>query len=153
MNYNVEDKLFRQQVYWVGGLIVDMLKLEVRLSLIANPDIQEIDGVIIFEECKQFVGQFHDSEEYNPDYIPSLLGIKDTPEATQTRYIITTDTVEISFTSSIEPKAQWKDPERPKETWTWEQTQVWEHSSADSTMPYKSKAAEENTADANLAPE
>lgn len=121
MNTNVEDKLFRQQVYWVGGLIVDMLKLEVRLLLIADPDIQEIDGVIIFKGCKQFAGQFHDSETYNPNYTPSLLGIMDMSEGAQTRYIITTDTVEISFTTLIEPRVQWKDPNQPKETWTWEQ--------------------------------
>ena len=138
MNYNVEDKLFRQQVYWVGGLIVDMLKLEVRLSLIADPDIQEIDGVIIFEGCKQFAGGFHDSETFNPNYIPSLLGIMDTPEEQQARYIITTDTVEVSFTTSVEPKVQWKDPNRPQETWNREQTQVWEHPSTDSFVPHES---------------
>ncbi len=119
-----EDKLFRQQAYWVGGLMVDMLRLEVRLSLIANPDVDEIDGVVIFDGCKQFAGGFHESEVYDPDYIPSLLGIIDTLEGQQTRCIITTDTVEVSFTTPVEPRVQWKDPNKPKETWIWEQIQV-----------------------------
>ncbi len=109
-NMTFEDKLFRQRAYWVGGLTVDMLRLEVRLSLIANPDTHEINGVVTFEDCKQFTGIFHDSEVYDPDYTPSLLGIMDQPEGQQTRYIITADTVEISFTTPVEPKVQWMDP-------------------------------------------
>ncbi len=38
-----EDKLFKQQAYWVSELIIDSLDPNVYLQLIANPDTNEIE--------------------------------------------------------------------------------------------------------------
>ncbi len=117
-----EKKLFRQPAYWISELIYDTLKSEIRLVLIANPETQKIEGTVYFSKIKNLdVTFFGDEDETIERYIPYLLGIMKTSEAEGMRYIITSDTTEITFISALEPIIHWENPAKPFQQWQKEQ--------------------------------
>lgn len=113
--YEFENNVFRQQSYWVNKLVIDEINKTITLELVANPDTQEIDGVISFTSVSNIheINDDNDSEEY----IATLLGIQNLTDPKGTRYIITTDVSEVEFNSENEPLVKWVDPSKPKQEW------------------------------------
>jgi len=114
--HEFEDRVFRQAAYWVHKLDIDIDGNRIFLELIANPETQEYDGVIKFREIQNLEIQNFD-ENLSDNYIASLLGILDHNKEVGTQYLITTDLVEISFITEIEPEVNWADPDKPKQEW------------------------------------
>lgn len=115
---NFEDKLFKQQAYWVSELRFDSLIPCVYLQLVADPQTGEVECDVTFTGADEITCTKHgDSDETKNNYLCTLLGIIDTQESGKTRFIITTDTTELSFVTSIEPSIDWVNPEKPFKKW------------------------------------
>lgn len=110
-----ENKYLKHSFYWVDSIEIDALNLSLCVSLISNPEIQKIDGVLKFQEIIQYQGIYHEYEgvyyesKFDKDFIPSLLGIFSEKVSDGTKYTITTCTVEITLITTKEPEIQWKD--------------------------------------------
>ncbi len=113
-----EDKLFKQPAYWVSELTINSLVPSVHLQLISNPDTKEVECNVTFFKVRGITSNFHGhaSQSIN-DYLCTLLGIENSDDIKDTKYIITTDTTEVSFITSVEPKIEWLDPEKPFQKW------------------------------------
>jgi hypothetical protein len=114
--HKFEDRVFRQAAYWVHKLDIDIEGNRIFLELIANPETQEYEGVIKFCEIKDLEVQNFD-EDSSDNYIASLLGILEHSKEVGTQYLVTTDLVEVSFITEIEPEVNWADPDKPKQEW------------------------------------
>ena len=90
-----EQKYLRQTTYWIDSITIDALASAVKVLLVVNPESQEIDGELRFEEIIEYQGIYHDSE-FDQNYMPFLCGIYHSETSNGTKYIITTDTIEIS---------------------------------------------------------
>lgn len=100
--FEFEQKVLRQQCYWVAELRADALQSEITLVLVVNPENGEIEGTIRFAGIVWMKLNYH-GEEIDPEYMPILMGIQDVAQEGGRRYTITTDTVEISCPLKIEP--------------------------------------------------
>jgi len=113
--YEFENKVFRQQSYWINKLMIDEINKTITLELVANPDTQEIDGLISFTSVSNIHETNYDND--SEEYIATLLGIQNLTNSKGTRYIITTDVSEVDFISENEPLVKWIDPTKPKQEW------------------------------------
>lgn len=111
MANDFEQKYFQQPYYWVAELELNLLRSEITLSLIANPDTNEIDGVIKFTQVSEYEGEFDLSED-DPQCLDTLIGIfcSDSPKGKH--YCINFSVGEISFVSQQEPIVKWRDPNK-----------------------------------------
>lgn len=110
-----EEKFLRQSRYWINSIEIDALGLILEIQLVANPETQEIDGRLRFEQITCYDGNYHeyegiyDESKFDKDLMPTLLGIFTSKTNRGTRYTITTDTVEISLVTEKEPQVLWYD--------------------------------------------
>ncbi len=111
MKLDFEKQHFQQSIYWVGGFSFDLVKSELKLSLIANPDVGSIDGTVIFHGVEKYIGEF-DLDEYDNDCIESLICINAFKKDKVTEYVINFSVGEIGFSTSLEPEVKWKNPNK-----------------------------------------
>jgi hypothetical protein len=118
MSTNFEEKLYKQQAYWVSELSIDGLVPSVFMQLIANPNTNEYECDVIFREAKNIsVNYDGGSDNEKSKYLCMLLGIDDSTDNGITKYTITTDTVEFVFYTAIEPEIRWYNPKNPFQKW------------------------------------
>ena len=105
--YEFEENILKNHIYYVSSLVIDVLSAEVNLELVAEPETNEVVLAIKFFSCKSLTCNYHD--EIVENYLHSLLGIQNSSDESGTRYIITTDVVELEFNSLVEPKVSRRD--------------------------------------------
>ncbi|MFC3152958.1 hypothetical protein ACFOEK_18100 [Litoribrevibacter euphylliae] len=111
MANDFEQKYFRQPGYWIAELELNLLRSEITLSLIANPDTKEVDGVIKFTQISEYDGEFNLSED-DPLCLDMLIGICCTDSPKGKNYCINFSVGEISFISQKEPSVEWRAPNK-----------------------------------------
>lgn len=107
-----EKRYLIKSQYWVNSIAIDALNSTIEIELIANPEIQNIDRKLRFEEIIEYQGQYHEFDNFgssDPNYLPILLGIFSVNTEKETRYTITTDTIEIILITKKEPIILWMD--------------------------------------------
>ena len=113
MASDFEKKYFRESRYWVNLIEINALDLTLDIQLVANPERQEVLGRLRFEQVTNYVGNYHEYEgefygsKFERDYLPSLWGIFSEETSNGTKYIITTDIVEIILVTKKEPEIFW----------------------------------------------
>jgi hypothetical protein len=102
----------------VSELSIDSLVPSIFLQLVANPNSGEIECDVTFFETNNISVKYHgSSKETKSNYLCSLLGIDDTEDTNGVKYTITTDTTEVTFCTTLEPKIEWHDPNKPFQKW------------------------------------
>jgi hypothetical protein len=104
-----ERKYFQQAYYWIGGLEFNVMKSELVLSLISDPETSVIDGVFTFNKITDYQGQF-DIEDYDPECTECLIGIETQVSEKTIKYCINFGIGEVLFSSTEEPGVKWRDP-------------------------------------------
>jgi hypothetical protein len=107
LKIDFEKQHFQQSCYWVGELIFNIMKSELKLSLIANPETSIIDGTIIFYGVEEYSGEF-DLQEYDSDCTENLIGIDAIGYDNKTKYVINFGIGEVIFSTAIKPEVKWK---------------------------------------------
>lgn len=106
-----EKKYFQQPCYWIGGIEFNILKSELTISLVANLEFGDIEGVFVFSQIVNYQGDFV-IDDYDPECIENLIGIttSDTPEGL--KYCINFGIGEILFVTKAQPIIKWRDPKK-----------------------------------------
>jgi hypothetical protein len=111
LKIDFEKQYFQQSCYWVGELIFNIMKSELKLSLIANPETSIIDGTIIFYGVEEYSGDF-DLQEYDSDCTENLIGIDAIGYDNKTKYVINYGIGEVIFSTAIKPEVKWRNPNK-----------------------------------------
>ena len=113
MEIDFEKKHFQQSCYWVGGFSFNIIRFELKLSLIENPETDFIEGTIIFHEVANYSGEF-EVGQFDPECTESLISISATENSDKTTYYIDFGIGEIFFTTTKEPEVKWNNPNKPR---------------------------------------
>jgi hypothetical protein len=111
LDIDFEKKHFQQSCYWVGGFSFNIMRSELILSLIADPETDIIEGTIEFQEITNYSGEF-EIEEFDPECTENLIGISATENSGKTTYIVNFGIGDIIFTTTREPEVKWNDPNK-----------------------------------------
>jgi hypothetical protein len=106
-HFEFEREVLGHQNYYVLAFRVDVLLARVHIELIADPN-QNIPTMILdFTDCKSLT-MIYDESERDPKYLPLCLGLQNLPDTDGTRYIFTTDVVEVNFCTKNQPEVTWQ---------------------------------------------
>lgn len=119
----LEQQLKKYPDYWITRLTYNAVRGRIKMSLVADPEKEEVVANVTFYKVRDFHAKYHgkNGEESDTSFVPFLVSITDNPEGDMHRYIITHDTQEISFVSDETPDVDWIDDDQMYREWEEEQ--------------------------------
>jgi len=106
-----EEKYFQQPFYYVGNFKFDLFKSEIVLSVIADPETDDIEGTFTFQDIESYSGEF-ETDEYDSMCLEPIIGIDESVTENEYRYLINFSIGEVSFRSKSEVIVNWQDPNK-----------------------------------------
>ena len=118
------EQLKKYPAYWVPRLTYNAVRQRVKMSLIADPEKEEVVAKLTFHrvtEARSSCAHAETTALNDSMHLPALLSVRDEPEGEAVRYTLTTDTTELTFVTNQTPVIQWIDGRQMYREWEEEQ--------------------------------